>query len=76
MNFKNNVSKQTPVVETGQLVTLSKKLKKVDVARSPGGTPLVKVKKDTGAGLTPLLTAALKRKFMVSICMRNMQTMK
>ena len=44
---------------------LRKTLRKVNVIRSPGGTPLVKSKMETGVGITPLLTAALKRKFKV-----------
>ena len=47
---------------------LRKTLRKVNLMRSPGGTPLVKSKPETGAGLTPMLTAALRRKFKVTIC--------
>ncbi|KAB0398906.1 hypothetical protein E2I00_006238, partial [Balaenoptera physalus] len=43
---------------------LRKLLRKVDVERSPGGTPLTnKENMETGAGLTPVMTQALKRKF-------------
>uniref|UniRef100_A0A4W2C9J7 Uncharacterized protein n=1 Tax=Bos indicus x Bos taurus TaxID=30522 RepID=A0A4W2C9J7_BOBOX len=43
---------------------LRKLLRKVDVERSPGGTPLTnKENVETGTGLTPVMTQALKRKF-------------
>ncbi|KAF4012028.1 hypothetical protein G4228_004197 [Cervus hanglu yarkandensis] len=43
---------------------LRKLLRKVDVERSPGGTPLTnKENLETGTGLTPVMTRALKRKF-------------
>ncbi|XP_004608680.2 proline-rich protein 11 [Sorex araneus] len=45
-------------------VDLRKLLRKVDVERSPGGTPLTnKENMETGTGLTPVMTRALKRKF-------------
>ncbi|XP_048468598.1 proline-rich protein 11 [Rhincodon typus] len=41
-------------------------LKKVAIERSPGGTPLHKENRDTGTGLTPVMTQALKRKFKMA----------
>ncbi|NWS73069.1 PRR11 protein, partial [Crotophaga sulcirostris] len=44
-----------------------KRLKKVDIQRSPGGTPLnSKENIECGTGLTPLMTQALRRKFQAS----------
>ncbi|XP_055251611.1 proline-rich protein 11 [Moschus berezovskii] len=46
---------------------LRKLLRKVDVERSPGGTPLTnKENMETGTGLTPVMTRALKRKFQLA----------
>lgn len=46
---------------------LRKLLRKVDVERSPGGTPLTnKENVETGTGLTPVMTQALKRKFQLA----------
>ncbi|XP_069135378.1 proline-rich protein 11-like [Argopecten irradians] len=39
-------------------------LKKTTIKRSPGGTPLVKRKRATGKGLTPMMATALKKKFV------------
>ncbi|XP_063147167.1 proline-rich protein 11-like [Candoia aspera] len=41
-----------------------KHLKKVAIKRSPGGTPMInKENTETGTGLTPIMTQALRRKF-------------
>ncbi|KYO32241.1 proline-rich protein 11 [Alligator mississippiensis] len=46
---------------------LRKHLKRVDIKRSPGGTPLNnKENMATGTGLTPIMTQALKRKFQMA----------
>ncbi|KAL6078019.1 hypothetical protein STEG23_027998 [Scotinomys teguina] len=46
-------------------IDLRKLLRKVDVDRSPGGTPLTnKENMETGTGLTPVMTRALRRKFL------------
>ncbi|NXJ73395.1 PRR11 protein, partial [Trogon melanurus] len=46
---------------------LRKHLKKVNIKRSPGGTPLVcKENIECGSGLTPIMTQALRRKFQAS----------
>ncbi|XP_045155229.1 proline-rich protein 11 [Echinops telfairi] len=46
---------------------LRKLLRKVDVERSPGGTPLTnKENMETGTGLTPVMTRALRRKFQLA----------
>ncbi|XP_010375126.2 proline-rich protein 11 [Rhinopithecus roxellana] len=46
---------------------LRKLLRKVDVERSPGGTPLTnKENMETGIGLTPVMTQALRRKFQLA----------
>ncbi|XP_065831303.1 proline-rich protein 11-like [Oscarella lobularis] len=42
---------------------LRKSLRKVNVCRSPGGTPQISFKESSGDGLTPMMTKALKRKF-------------
>ncbi|XP_032178315.1 proline-rich protein 11 [Mustela erminea] len=48
-------------------IDLRKLLRKVDVERSPGGTPLTnKENMDTGTGLTPVMTRALRRKFQMA----------
>ncbi|XP_051491853.1 proline-rich protein 11 [Apus apus] len=46
---------------------LRKHLKKVNIQRSPGGTPLNgKENMECGSGLTPIMTQALRRKFQVA----------
>ncbi|KGL79983.1 Proline-rich protein 11, partial [Tinamus guttatus] len=46
---------------------LRKHLKKVNIQRSPGGTPLnAKENMESGTGLTPIMTQALRRKFQAS----------
>ncbi|NXG69773.1 PRR11 protein, partial [Baryphthengus martii] len=46
---------------------LRKLLKKVNIQRSPGGTPLTaKENIECGAGLTPIMTRALRRKFQMA----------
>ncbi|XP_066111619.1 proline-rich protein 11 [Saccopteryx bilineata] len=46
---------------------LRKLLRKVDVERSPGGTPLInKENMETGTGLTPVMTRALRKKFQLA----------
>ncbi|KAJ7308842.1 hypothetical protein JRQ81_008113 [Phrynocephalus forsythii] len=46
---------------------LRKHLKKVAINRSPGGTPLTnKENVETGTGLTPIMTQALRRKFQLA----------
>ncbi|NWJ07488.1 PRR11 protein, partial [Crypturellus undulatus] len=46
---------------------LRKHLKKVNIQRSPGGTPLNnKENMESGTGLTPIMTQALRRKFQAS----------
>ncbi|NWR45389.1 PRR11 protein, partial [Regulus satrapa] len=48
-------------------IDLRKHLKKVDIQRSPGGTPLnSKENTECGSGLTPIMTQALRRKFQAS----------
>uniref|UniRef100_A0A8C6GRJ1 Proline-rich protein 11 n=1 Tax=Mus spicilegus TaxID=10103 RepID=A0A8C6GRJ1_MUSSI len=48
-------------------IDLRKLLRKVQVERSPGGTPLNnKENMDTGTGLTPVMTRALRRKFQMA----------
>ncbi|KAM5272921.1 proline-rich protein 11 [Ctenodactylus gundi] len=48
-------------------IDLRKLLRKVDVERSPGGTPLTnKENMETGTGLTPVMTRALRRKFQLA----------
>ncbi|XP_048838904.1 proline-rich protein 11 isoform X2 [Brienomyrus brachyistius] len=47
---------------------LRKQLKKVQINRSPGGTPLTdKENQECGTGLTPIMTQALRRKFQIAI---------
>ncbi|XP_060703740.1 proline-rich protein 11 [Hemiscyllium ocellatum] len=48
------------------VVNFRQRLKKVAIERSPGGTPLHKENRDTGTGLTPVMTQALKRKFKMA----------
>ncbi|XP_053222865.1 proline-rich protein 11 [Podarcis raffonei] len=44
-----------------------KHLRKVAIERSPGGTPLSnKENMETGTGLTPIMTQALRRKFQLA----------
>ncbi|NXA35345.1 PRR11 protein, partial [Eudromia elegans] len=46
---------------------LRKHLKKVNIQRSPGGTPLnAKENLESGTGLTPIMTQALRRKFQMA----------
>ncbi|XP_052544774.1 proline-rich protein 11 isoform X2 [Tympanuchus pallidicinctus] len=45
---------------------LRKHLKKVNIQRSPGGTPLNKENTECGTGLTPIMTQALRRKFQMA----------
>ncbi|KAF6096400.1 proline rich 11 [Phyllostomus discolor] len=48
-------------------IDLRKLLRKVDVERSPGGTPLTnKENMETGTGLTPVMTRALRKKFQLA----------
>ncbi|XP_074413156.1 proline-rich protein 11 isoform X2 [Zonotrichia albicollis] len=48
-------------------IDLRKHLKKVDIERSPGGTPLnSKENTECGSGLTPIMTRALRRKFQMA----------
>ncbi|XP_041096882.1 proline-rich protein 11 isoform X2 [Polyodon spathula] len=48
-------------------LNLRKHLKKVNIDRSPGGTPLYeKENRETGTGLTPIMTQALRRKFQMA----------
>ncbi|NXF07025.1 PRR11 protein, partial [Smithornis capensis] len=48
-------------------IDLRKHLKKVNIQRSPGGTPLNnKENTECGSGLTPIMTQALRRKFQAS----------
>ncbi|XP_033126638.1 proline-rich protein 11-like [Anneissia japonica] len=47
-----------------EAVKFRSSLKKVSIARSPGGTPFRTHLKDHGNGLTPVMTRALKKKFM------------
>ncbi|XP_053423778.1 proline-rich protein 11 [Nycticebus coucang] len=48
-------------------IDLRKLLRKVNVERSPGGTPLTnKENMDSGTGLTPVMTRALRRKFQLA----------
>ncbi|NXX68194.1 PRR11 protein, partial [Spizella passerina] len=53
-------------------IDLRKHLKKVDIERSPGGTPLnSKENTECGSGLTPIMTRALRRKFQASHSMAH-----
>ncbi|NWV18766.1 PRR11 protein, partial [Origma solitaria] len=53
-------------------IDLRKHLKKVDIQRSPGGTPLnSKENIECGSGLTPIMTKALRRKFQASPSMAH-----
>ncbi|XP_066492563.1 proline-rich protein 11 [Tiliqua scincoides] len=73
VSLKSKAS-QLPVRVTNSLITPSrtqldfrKHLKKVAIKRSPGGTPLTnKENIETGTGLTPIMTQALRRKFQLA----------
>ncbi|XP_036124992.1 proline-rich protein 11 [Molossus molossus] len=57
-------------------IDLRKLLRKVDVERSPGGTPLTnKENMETGTGLTPVMTQALRRKFQLAHPRSPVQTL-
>ncbi|XP_015279649.1 PREDICTED: proline-rich protein 11 [Gekko japonicus] len=48
-------------------IDFRKHLRRVSAKRSPGGTPLIhKENLETGTGLTPLMTQALRRKFQLA----------
>ena len=48
------------------MVVMRRNLRKVNVVRSPGGTPLMSDRNDeNGTGVTPMMTRALRRKFEV-----------
>ena len=50
-----------------EMIITRTKLRKVNITRSPGGTPLVSNRnKENGTGLTPMMTKALQRKFQVN----------
>ena len=50
-----------------EMIITRRKLRKVNITRSPGGTPLVSNRnKENGTGLTPMMTKALQRKFQVN----------
>ncbi|XP_078404333.1 proline-rich protein 11 [Cetorhinus maximus] len=61
----NQLQKPAKMITTPNkpVMDLRQRLKKVAIERSPGGTPLYKENRDTGTGLTPVMTQALKRKF-------------
>uniref|UniRef100_A0A4W5JQW1 Proline rich 11 n=1 Tax=Hucho hucho TaxID=62062 RepID=A0A4W5JQW1_9TELE len=49
-------------------MNLRTQLKRVQINRSPGGTPLFdKENMETGTGLTPIMTQALRRKFQTAL---------
>ncbi|NXQ57892.1 PRR11 protein, partial [Anthoscopus minutus] len=53
-------------------IDLRKHLRKVDIQRSPGGTPVnSKENTECGSGLTPIMTWALRRKFQASHSMAH-----
>nr|XP_017518059.2 proline-rich protein 11 [Manis javanica] len=57
-------------------IDLRKLLRKIDVERSPGGTPLTKKENmETGTGLTPVMTRALRRKFQLAHPRSPVQTL-
>ncbi|KAL8199087.1 UNVERIFIED_CONTAM: hypothetical protein K2H54_033721 [Gekko kuhli] len=59
-----NCAANSPSTPSGSCIDLRKHLRRVSVKRSPGGTPLVhRENLETGTGLTPLMTQALRRKF-------------
>ncbi|XP_076367469.1 uncharacterized protein LOC143255536 isoform X2 [Tachypleus tridentatus] len=68
-NYKNRLSNE-------ELHKHISTLKKVDVHRSPGGTPLMdkNCHQDSGEGLTPLMTTALRKRFLFA--MRKGQTVR
>lgn len=47
------------------MIVLRRNLRKVSQRRSPGGTPMNKTIQETGVGLTPMMTRALRKKFEV-----------
>ncbi|PFX18141.1 Proline-rich protein 11 [Stylophora pistillata] len=47
-----------------EMVVMRRSLRKVNISRSPGGTPVVSDKAlEHGTGLTPMMTRALRKKF-------------
>ncbi|KAK3746266.1 hypothetical protein QZH41_016518, partial [Actinostola sp. cb2023] len=63
---KSTNSQQVKTPENHMMV-LRRNLRKVSHQRSPGGTPMNKTPiEDSGVGLTPMITRALKKKFEVS----------
>lgn len=51
-----------------EMVVMRRNLRKVNITRSPGGTPLVSQRNnENGTGLTPMMTKALRKKFQVLI---------
>ncbi|XP_010115020.1 PREDICTED: proline-rich protein 11 [Chlamydotis macqueenii] len=55
------------ITPTKNQLDLRKHLKKVNIQRSPGGTPLTnKENIECGSGLTPIMTQALRRKFQMA----------
>ncbi|XP_042182817.1 proline-rich protein 11 [Oncorhynchus tshawytscha] len=49
-------------------MNLRTQLKRIQINRSPGGTPLFdKENMETGTGLTPIMTQALRRKFQSAL---------
>ncbi|XP_072446104.1 proline-rich protein 11 isoform X3 [Chiloscyllium punctatum] len=64
----NQLQKSAKMMNTPHkpVVDFRQRLKKVAIERSPGGTPLHKENRDTGTGLTPVMTQALKRKFKMA----------
>uniref|UniRef100_A0A8C5UGW8 Proline rich 11 n=1 Tax=Malurus cyaneus samueli TaxID=2593467 RepID=A0A8C5UGW8_9PASS len=58
---------KTLITSPKNQIDLRKHLKKVDIQRSPGGTPLnSKENTECGSGLTPIMTQALRRKFQMA----------
>jgi hypothetical protein len=45
-----------------------KKLKKTELSRSPGGTPMREVRKGMNLNMSDVISSALQRKFQVSFC--------
>ncbi|XP_074637375.1 uncharacterized protein LOC141895453 isoform X3 [Acropora palmata] len=59
-NELNTVKLRSPE----EMVVMRRNLRKVNVVRSPGGTPLMSDRNDeNGTGVTPMMTRALRRKF-------------
>lgn len=59
-NELNTVKLRSPE----EMVVMRRNLRKVNVVRSPGGTPLMSDRNDeSGTGVTPMMTRALRRKF-------------